>query len=99
MLTIHGGRVRRLWPELLKAVTAARQQDIRCLLLVPEQYTLQAERDLISGLHLPGFFDIEVLSLSRFVQRQFQQYSGGRARIDANGKNTQEYSLGLRYYF
>ena len=87
LLTIHGGRVRRLWPELLKAVAAARQQDIRCLLLVPEQYTLQAERDLISGLHLPGFFDIEVLSLSRFVQRQFQQYSGGRARIDANGKN------------
>ena len=86
LLTIHGGRTRRLWPELLGAVAAARQENIRCLLLVPEQYTLQAERDLISGLRLPGFFDIGVLSLSRFVQRQFQQYSGGRARIDANGK-------------
>ena len=49
MLTIHGGRTRRLWPELLKAVAAARQQNIRCLLLVPEQYTLQAEEDILSN--------------------------------------------------
>ena len=87
MLTIHGGRTRRLWPHLLSAVAAARAQAVRCVLLVPEQYTLQAERDLIDGLRLPGFFDIEVFSLSRFVQRLFQQYSGGRVRIDANGKN------------
>lgn len=87
MLTIHGGRTRRLWPRLLQTLAASRRQDVRCVLLVPEQYTLQAERDLIDGLHLPGFFDIEVLSLSRFVQRQFQAYSGGRVRIDANGKN------------
>jgi len=87
VLTIHGGRTRRLWPRLLRDVAAARDQQVRCVLLVPEQYTLQAERDLISGLHLPGFFEIEVLSLSRFVQRLFEQYSGGRARVDANGKN------------
>jgi len=87
LLTIHGGRTRRLWPHLLETLGAARQQGARCLLLVPEQYTLQAEQDLLSGLHLSGFFDIEVLSLSRFVQRLFEQFSGGHARIDGNGKN------------
>lgn len=87
MLTIHGGRIRRLWPHLLKTVEASRSANIRCVLLVPEQYTLQAERDLISGLDLPGFFDIEVFSLSRFVQRLFDQYNAGKVRIDANGKN------------
>ena len=87
MLTIHGGRMRRLWPRLQEAISSSRGENIRCILLVPEQYTLQAERDLISGLRLPGFFDIEVFSLSRFVQRLFQQYSGGRVSINDNGKN------------
>ncbi|MBQ9300533.1 MAG: PD-(D/E)XK nuclease family protein [Clostridia bacterium] len=87
MLTIHGGRTRRLWPHLLKILADSRNEGVRCILLVPEQYTLQAERDLIDGLHLPGFFDIEVFSLSRFVQRLFQQYSGGSVSINDSGKN------------
>ena len=104
MLTIYGGRTRRLWPHLLKALAAAREEERRCTVLVPEQYTLQAERDLISGLQLPGFFDIEVHSLSRFVQRLFQQYSGGKVRVDASGKNIaiaqalQNCGKKLRYY-
>lgn len=88
MLTIHGGRTRRLWPKLLKSIARSREEGRRCIVFVPEQYTLQAERDLISGLNLPGFFDLDVFSPSRFVQRMFQQYgSGGRVRIDGNGKN------------
>lgn len=87
MLTIYGGRVRRLWPHLLQTVAASRKEGRRCVLLVPEQYTLQAERDLIDGLHLPGFFEIEVFSLSRFVQRLFAQFGAGRVRVDNNGKN------------
>ncbi|MBQ7455883.1 MAG: hypothetical protein IJS53_05510, partial [Clostridia bacterium] len=87
MLTIHGGRTRRLWPHLLASVAAQRAQGVRCVLLVPEQYTLQAERSLIDGLKLNGFFEIEVLSASRFAERLFQRYSGGRVRIDQNGKN------------
>ena len=104
MLTIHGGRTRRLWPRLLETLAASRQENIRCILLVPEQYTLQAERDLIADLHLPGFFDIEVFSLSRFVQRLFQQYCGGRVAINDSGKNIAmsralfSCSKKLRYY-
>lgn len=87
MLTIHGGRTRRLWPQMQRMIADSRRDNLRCILFVPEQYTLQAERDLISGLRLKGFFDIEVISPTRFIQRLFQQYSGGRTRIDGNGKN------------
>ena len=88
MLTIHGGRVAALWPALQKEVAAARANNRRCLLIVPEQYTLQAEKDLIAGLSLKGFFDIEVFSYSRFIQRLFLLYNPmQQKRVDGNGKN------------
>lgn len=59
----------------------------RTLVLVPEQYTLQTEQELLDGLRLPGFFDLEVLSPSRLTERVFAQAgSDGRVRIDARGK-------------
>ena len=88
MVTIHGGRTHTLWPELEKEAANSRAGGKRCLLIVPEQYTLQAEKDLISGLHLKGFFDIEVFSYSRFIQRLFLLYNPGhQKRVDGNGKN------------
>lgn len=87
MLTILGARTRRLWPQLREQVARSREQGRRCLLLVPEQYTLQAERDLIRELALPGFFEIEVFSLSRFIQRLFLLGGSNRVRVDGNGKN------------
>ena len=57
------------------------------IVIVPEQYTLQTERDLMAGLDAPGFFDLEVLSPSRLTERVFSQAgSDGRVRIDARGK-------------
>ena len=88
MLTIHGGRTGVLWQDLEKQAAASRAQNKRCLLLVPEQYTLQAEKNLIKGLNLPGFFDIEVFSYSRFIQRLFLLYNPmQQKRVDGNGKN------------
>ena len=88
MLTIHGGRTGRLWQALEKQVAASRGENTRCLLIVPEQYTLQAEKDLIAGLSLPGFFDIEVFSYSRFIQRMFMLHNpDGRTRVSGSGKN------------
>lgn len=43
---------------------------------MPEQYTLQAERELIEGLHLPGLLDVEVLSPRRLNTRIAE--TGGR---------------------
>lgn len=36
-------------------------------LLVPEQYTLEAEKELMEVLELQGFFQVEVLGFSRFI--------------------------------
>lgn len=88
MLTIHGGRTGILWATLEKQVALSRSENKRCLLLVPEQYTLQAEKNLLHGLKLPGFFDIEVFSYSRFIQRLFLMHNPeGRTRVDGSGKN------------
>ena len=46
------------------------------VLLVPEQFTLQAERDLIRTLGTGGILDAEVLSFSRLAFRVFSQEGG-----------------------
>ncbi len=83
MLHICGGTQETLRQRLVALASQARKM----LVIVPEQYTLQTERDLMDGLELPGFFDLEVLSPSRLTERVFAQAgSDGRVRIDARGK-------------
>lgn len=75
---ILGGRAGQLLPQLLPEIGRAHQAGKRVLLLVPEQYTLQAERELIDGLSLPGLIDLDVLSPRRLSQRIRER--GGRDR-------------------
>lgn len=83
MLQILGGTKETLRRQLIGQARDARSM----LVIVPEQYTLQTERDLMAGLGAPGFFDIEVLSPSRLTERVFAQAGAdGRVRIDARGK-------------
>lgn len=49
------------------------QQKRRTVVLVPSQYTLETERDLMVRLKRPGFFDVDVLSPSRFAENVFAQ--------------------------
>lgn len=60
----------------------------RLVLLVPEQFTLQAERDLLEQLQLPGIIRVEVLSFNRLAYRVLNEV-GGRTRllINEQGKN------------
>lgn len=53
------------------------------ILVVPEQFTLQAERDVIDYLGVPGTMQLEVLSISRLASRVFNQ-AGGRTRTLIN---------------
>ncbi len=76
---ITGGRAGTLMPYLLPRVEDKRRRGIPVILLVPEQYTLQAERELIEGLHLPGLMDVEVLSPRRLTRRIRE--SGGRSAL------------------
>ncbi len=76
---ITGGRAGTLLPYLLPRVEENRRRGIPVILLVPEQYTLQAERELIEGLHLPGLMDVEVLSPRRLTRRIRE--SGGHSAL------------------
>lgn len=83
MLTILGGTKETLRQRLIALAQGAG----RVLVIVPEQYTLQTERELMDGLDAPGFFDLEVLSPSRLTERVFARAgSDQRVRIDARGK-------------
>ena len=83
MLNIWGGSAEALRAKLLDEAAKGG----RMLVIVPEQYTLLTERELMDGLNAPGFFDVEVLSPSRLTERVFSQAGAdGRARIDARGK-------------
>lgn len=83
MLRIFGGSAEALKEKLICLAS----EHSRMLVIVPEQYTLQTERDLMEGLSSPGFFDLEVLSPSRLTERVFSLTgTDGRVRIDARGK-------------
>lgn len=62
--------------------------DNKLILLVPEQFTLQAERDLIGKQELKGIMRAEVLSFTRLAHRVFNEV-GGLVRVPINelGKN------------
>lgn len=53
------------------------------ILLVPEQYTLQAERDLIAALGSKGIMQVEVMSFSSLGRRVLQD-AGGITRVVLN---------------
>ena len=65
-----------------------KEQHKNLILLVPEQFTLQAERDLIYKMDLPGIMDVDVLSFTRLAHKVFNEV-GGLTRIHLNeqGKN------------
>lgn len=43
--------------------------ECKLILIVPEQFTLQSERDLIQYLQCPGIMQVEVLSFDRLAER------------------------------
>lgn len=58
------------------------------ILIVPEQFTLQAERDLIEKLNLPGILKVEVLSFTRLAHRVLNEVGGiARIYLDDQGKS------------
>ncbi len=60
----------------------------KLFLMVPEQYTLQAERDLIYELNLPGVINIEVLSFSRLAYKVFNEVGGlTKVHLNEQGKH------------
>ncbi len=75
-IRIIGGRNGRIWPAVLQTVREAREAGHPVVLYVPEQLTLQAERDLIAGLNLQGLLDIDVISPKK-LRMQVREQAGG----------------------
>ncbi|MBQ8201020.1 MAG: PD-(D/E)XK nuclease family protein [Clostridia bacterium] len=85
---IVGARAGQLLPYILPQVKECHARGGRVILLVPEQYTLQAERELVEGLALPGLMDIDVLSPRRLTRR-IREAGGhnGLAALDDRGRS------------
>lgn len=61
------GKSTYIFQEIKQELAGGHEKPL--ILLVPEQYTLQAERDLLKTLDLPGIMEVEVLSISRLGHR------------------------------
>ena len=59
---VFEGRNGRVWPHAARAAADSRAHGRRAVVYVPEQMTLQTERDLITDLKLKGLLEIEVVS-------------------------------------
>ncbi len=58
------------------------------ILIVPEQFTLQGERDLIHKMELPGIIDVNVLSFTRLAHKVFNEVGGlTRTHLNEQGKS------------
>lgn len=67
-IRIWTARAHRLFPAVVEAMGVHHSKDETALLLVPEQFTLAAERELMNRLHLQGMFALDVLSPSRLYE-------------------------------
>ncbi|WP_206458545.1 PD-(D/E)XK nuclease family protein [Anaerovorax sp. IOR16] len=71
----------------LKEIANCENQN-HILLVVPDQFTLQAERNAFACLGVEGLMDLEVLSQSRLGSRVVQETGGGkRLHIDKYGRH------------
>lgn len=95
MLRIYYGKENVDKEGFLFNLIAARLSDLgkkdepkKVVLLVPDQYTLEAERSALSLLGVRGLMDLEILSQNRLVERVLSETGGNmRTPIDRNGRH------------
>jgi len=60
----------------------------KVLLIVPDQFTLQAERNAFNHLKVPGLMDIDIMSFSRLGAKVLDEVGGAtRAHVDKYGRH------------
>ena len=86
-MRIITARVHRLLDECVRRIGEMAAQGERCMFLVPAQYTLQAEIEIMTRLKLEGTFLIDVLSPGRLQGRVFERAGQpDRVIFDERGK-------------
>ncbi len=84
---VLGGRAGWLWEPFSRIIRDSYAAGHEVILLVPEQYTLQAERDCLALLSAKGFFRLQVLSPSRLKDYVFEREGrDARVVIDERGR-------------
>jgi len=68
------GKSYRILEEIKEAIEEKKHDKL--ILIVPEQYTLQGEMDLIRKMNLPGLLDFEVISFNRLISRVIENLGG-----------------------
>ena len=80
-------RPHRLLGEIIRRIGEHTQRGEACMLIVPSQYTLQAEIEVMTRLDIAGSFLIDVLSPARLQSRVFERAGAPRqVIIDERGK-------------
>lgn len=86
-MKIITARPHRLLDVCIEQIGEAVQAGKRCMFLVPSQYTLQAEIEVMTRLNLEGTFMIDVLSPGRLQSRVFERAGQPEGTIfDERGK-------------
>ena len=87
MIQILGGQADSLRAAAMARLKTAYEKGRAVMLLVPEQMTLQTERDAINALQVKGFFRVQVLSPSRLATQVFDRAGQDpRVMIDERGQ-------------
>ena len=80
------GKSYHLYHEIVRE--AAAHPDRNYLVLVPEQFTMQTQKDLCMAHPRGGIMNIDVLSFGRLAHRVFEELGrDGRPVLDDEGKN------------
>lgn len=86
-MNILTARPHRLLRAVIARIGQAAQEGQRCMLLVPAQFTLQAEIEVMTQLDIKGTFLIDVLSPERLRGRVFERAGQpDRVIFDERGK-------------
>lgn len=87
MISILTSRSGDLWSLAAQRLKSSYESGREVVLLVPDQATLQAERDALQALQVAGFFRLQVLSPSRLSSYVFDRAGrDARSLIDERGQ-------------
>ncbi|TCK92395.1 DNA helicase/exodeoxyribonuclease V subunit B [Natranaerovirga hydrolytica] len=80
------GKTHKCYEEMIKKSQESHQDNF--ILLVPEQFTLQTQKDIVSKHPNKGIMNIEVLSFQRLAFRVFEEIGGTTKKIlEETGKS------------
>ena len=80
------GKSNHLYQRIIRESQEHSEQEF--IVLVPEQFTMQTQKDLVAEHPAKGIMNIDVLSFARLAYRVFEETGGGNLPVlDDEGKN------------